>query len=147
VAFDPEEIAQIVEESVGTSALFASRFRECAARSLLLPRRAPRRRQPLWPQRQRPAQLLHVAREFADFPVTLEAARECLQDVFDVPGLVGLMGDVASRKVRLVEVESARPSPFARSLLFGYVGAFLYEGDAPLAERRGAAPAPGRPPP
>ncbi|MEV6298757.1 ATP-dependent helicase [Actinoplanes sp. NPDC051861] len=139
VSFDPEEIAQLVEESVGTSALFASRFRECAARSLLLPRRDPRRRQPLWQQRQRSAQLLDVAREFADFPVTLEAARECLQDVFDVPGLVGLMREVAGRKIRLVETETARPSPFARSLLFGYVGAFLYEGDAPLAERRAAA--------
>ncbi len=139
VAFDPEEIAQLVEESVGTSALFASRFRECAARSLLLPRRDPRRRQPLWQQRQRAAQLLDVAREFADFPVTLEAARECLQDVFDLPGLVGLMREVSGRKVRLVEVETPRPSPFARSLLFGYVGAFLYEGDAPLAERRAAA--------
>jgi ATP-dependent Lhr-like helicase len=139
VAFDPEEIAQLVEESVGTSALFAARFRECAARSLLLPRRDPRRRQPLWQQRQRSAQLLDVAREFADFPVTLEAARECLQDVFDVPGLVGLMREIAGRKVRLVEAETPRPSPFARSLLFGYVGAFLYEGDAPLAERRAAA--------
>ena len=139
VAFDPDEIAQIVEESVGTSALFASRFRECAARSLLLPRRDPRRRQPLWQQRQRSAQLLDVAKEYADFPVTLEAARECLQDVFDVPGLVGLMREVAGRKVRLVEVDTPRPSPFARSLLFGYVGAFLYEGDAPLAERRAAA--------
>ncbi|GAA0800642.1 DEAD/DEAH box helicase [Spirilliplanes yamanashiensis] len=139
VSFDPEEIVQLVEESVGTSALFASRFRECAARSLLLPRRDPRRRQPLWQQRQRASQLLDVAREFADFPVTLEAARECLQDVFDVPGLVALMRDIGGRKVRLVEVESQRPSPFARSLLFGYVGAFLYEGDAPLAERRAAA--------
>ncbi|MBM2617712.1 ATP-dependent helicase [Actinoplanes sp. LDG1-06] len=139
VAFDPEEITQLVEESVGTSALFASRFRECAARSLLLPRRDPRRRQPLWQQRQRSAQLLDVAREFADFPVTLEAARECLQDVFDLPGLTGLMREIAGRKVRLIEVETPRPSPFARSLLFGYVGAFLYEGDAPLAERRAAA--------
>ena len=139
VVFEPDEIAQLVEESVGTSALFAARFRECAARSLLLPRRDPRRRQPLWAQRQRAAQLLDVAREYADFPVTLEAARECLQDVFDQPALGGLMRDLAARKVRLVEVESERPSPFARSLLFGYVGAFLYEGDAPLAERRAAA--------
>ncbi|NES39830.1 DEAD/DEAH box helicase, partial [Micromonospora sp. PPF5-17] len=139
VVFEPDEIAQLVEESVGTSALFASRFRECAARSLLLPRRDPRRRQPLWQQRQRAAQLLDVAREYADFPVTLEAARECLQDVFDQPALASLMRDLAARKVRLVEVESERPSPFARSLLFGYVGAFLYEGDAPLAERRAAA--------
>ncbi|HET9518612.1 MAG TPA: DEAD/DEAH box helicase, partial [Actinoplanes sp.] len=139
VAFDPDEMAQLVEESVGTSAMFAARFRECAARSLLLPRRDPKRRQPLWQQRQRAAQLLDVAREFADFPVTLEAARECLQDVFDVPGLVGLMREIAGRKIRLVEVETPKPSPFARSLLFGYVGAFLYEGDAPLAERRAAA--------
>ncbi|TDC80390.1 ATP-dependent helicase [Micromonospora sp. KC606] len=139
VAFDPDEINQLVEESVGTSALFASRFRECAARSLLLPRRDPRRRQPLWQQRQRAAQLLDVAREYAEFPVTLEAARECLQDVFDLPALAQHMRDLAARRVRLVEVETARPSPFARSLLFGYVGAFLYEGDAPLAERRAAA--------
>ncbi|PZW03556.1 ATP-dependent helicase Lhr and Lhr-like helicase [Micromonospora phaseoli] len=139
VAFDPEEITQLVEESVGTSALFAARFRECAARSLLLPRRDPRRRQPLWQQRQRAAQLLDVAREFADFPVTLEAARECLQDVFDLPALTEVMRQLAGRRVRLVEVETDRPSPFARSLLFGYVGAFLYEGDAPLAERRAAA--------
>jgi ATP-dependent Lhr-like helicase len=139
VAFDPEEIAALVEETVGTSALFAARFRECAARALLLPRRNPGKRSPLWQQRQRSAQLLDVAREFADFPITLEAARECLQDVFDVPGLVQLMRDLAGRKVRLVEVETQRPSPFARSLLFGYVGAFLYEGDAPLAERRAAA--------
>ncbi|WP_232534070.1 DEAD/DEAH box helicase [Plantactinospora sp. KBS50] len=139
VAFDPDEIVQLVEETVGTSAMFAARFRECAARALLLPRRDPRRRQPLWQQRQRAAQLLDVAREFADFPITLEAARECLQDVFDLPGLAGLMREVASRKVRLVEVETGRPSPFARSLLFGYVGAFVYEGDSPLAERRAAA--------
>jgi ATP-dependent Lhr-like helicase len=139
VSFDPEEIAAVVEESVGGSALFAARFRECAARALLLPRRSPGKRSPLWQQRQRSAQLLDVAREFADFPITLEAARECLQDVFDVPGLVGLMRDVAGRRIRLVEVETQQPSPFARSLLFGYVGAFLYEGDAPLAERRAAA--------
>jgi ATP-dependent Lhr-like helicase len=139
VAFDPDEIDQVVQEAVGGSALFASRFRECAARGLLLPRRDPRRRQPLWQQRQRAAQLLDVAREYADFPITLEAARECLQDVFDLPGLVELMRQLAGRRVRLVEVETAQPSPFARSLLFGYVGAFLYEGDAPLAERRAAA--------
>jgi ATP-dependent Lhr-like helicase len=139
VVFDPDEIAQIVEESIGGSAMFAARFRECAARALLLPRRDPRRRQPLWQQRQRAAQLLDVAREFSDFPVTLEAARECLQDVLDVPGLVGIMRDVAARRVRVVEVETQKPSPFARSLLFGYVGAVLYGGDVPLAERRAAA--------
>ncbi|MFN2561193.1 MAG: ATP-dependent helicase [Jatrophihabitans sp.] len=137
--FEPEEIESLVTAEVGGSALFASRFRECAARSLLLPRRDPRRRTPLWQQRQRANQLLQVASEYGDFPVVLEAMRECLQDVFDVPGLVGLMRDLASRSVKLVEVETASASPFARSLLFGYVGVFLYEGDAPLAERRAQA--------
>jgi ATP-dependent helicase Lhr and Lhr-like helicase len=124
---------------VGSSALFASRFRECAARALLLPRRNPGKRTPLWQQRQRASQLLQVAGEFGSFPIVLEAVRECLQDVFDVPGLVELMGDLESRKVRLVEVTTPEPSPFARSLLFGYVAQFLYEGDSPLAERRAAA--------
>ncbi len=137
--FEPEEIESLVTAEVGGSALFASRFRECAARSLLLPRRDPRRRTPLWQQRQRANQLLQVASEYGDFPVVLEAMRECLQDVFDVPGLIGLMRDLASRSVRLVEVETPSASPFARSLLFGYVGVFLYEGDAPLAERRAQA--------
>jgi ATP-dependent Lhr-like helicase len=137
--FDPDEIATIVTAEVGGSALFASRFRECAARSLLLPRRDPQRRTPLWQQRQRANQLLQVAGEYGDFPVVLEAMRECLQDVFDLPGLVGLMRDLQSRKVRTVEVHTAEPSPFAKSLLFGYVGMFLYDGDAPLAERRAQA--------
>ena len=137
--FDPDEIEALVTAELGGSAVFAARFRECAARSLLLPRRDPRRRTPLWQQRQRASQLLQVASEYGDFPVTLEAMRECLQDVFDVPGLAGLMRELASRTVRLVEVETREASPFARSLLFGYVGMFLYEGDAPLAERRAQA--------
>ncbi|MEU3526673.1 ATP-dependent helicase [Streptomyces sp. NPDC038707] len=139
VAFDKGEVDQIVTDQVGGSALFASRFRECAARALLLPRRTPGKRTPLWQQRQRAAQLLQVASEFGSFPIVLEAVRECLQDVFDVPGLVELMGDIEARKVRLVEVTTPEPSPFARSLLFGYVAQFLYEGDSPLAERRAAA--------
>ncbi|WP_328836738.1 ATP-dependent helicase [Streptomyces europaeiscabiei] len=139
VAFDKGEVDQIVTDQVGGSALFASRFRECAARALLLPRRSPGKRTPLWQQRQRAAQLLQVASEFGSFPIVLEAVRECLQDVFDVPGLTELMGDIESRKVRLVEVTTPEPSPFARSLLFGYVAQFLYEGDSPLAERRAAA--------
>jgi ATP-dependent Lhr-like helicase len=137
--FDAEEVDALVTAAVGGSALFAARFRECAARALLLPRRDPRRRTPLWQQRQRAAQLLSVAAQFPSFPITLEAIRECLQDVFDLPGLVGLMRDIAARRVRVVEVETPEASPFARSLLFGYVGAFLYEGDAPLAERRAQA--------
>ncbi|MFJ7163882.1 ATP-dependent helicase [Streptomyces globosus] len=139
VAFDHGEVAGIVTDQVGGSALFASRFRECAARALLLPRRNPGRRTPLWQQRQRASQLLQVASEFGSFPIVLEAVRECLQDVFDVPGLAELMGDIEARRVRLVEVTTAEPSPFARSLLFGYVAQFLYEGDSPLAERRAAA--------
>ncbi|MEW1719261.1 ATP-dependent helicase [Streptomyces sp. NPDC093109] len=139
VAFDAGDIRGIVTEQVGGSALFASRFRECAARALLLPRRSPGKRTPLWQQRQRAAQLLQVASEFGSFPIVLEAVRECLQDVFDVPGLSELMGDIESRRVRLIEVTTAEPSPFARSLLFGYVAQFLYEGDSPLAERRAAA--------
>ncbi|MFG2718323.1 ATP-dependent helicase [Streptomyces sp. NPDC048416] len=137
--FDKGEIEQIVTDQVGSSALFASRFRECAARALLLPRRSPGKRTPLWQQRQRAAQLLQVASEFGSFPIVLEAVRECLQDVFDVPGLTELMGDLEARRVRLVEVTTPEPSPFARSLLFGYVAQFLYEGDSPLAERRAAA--------
>ncbi|MER7758994.1 ATP-dependent helicase [Streptomyces sp. NPDC097619] len=139
VAFDRGEVDRIVTDQVGGSALFASRFRECAARALLLPRRSPGRRTPLWQQRQRASQLLQVASEFGSFPIVLEAVRECLQDVFDVPGLTELMGDVEARRVRLVEVTTPEPSPFARSLLFGYVAQFLYEGDSPLAERRAAA--------
>ncbi|WP_142256580.1 DEAD/DEAH box helicase, partial [Mycobacterium colombiense] len=137
--FDAEEIDPIVTAEVGGSALFASRFRECAARALLLPRRHPGRRSPLWQQRQRAAQLLEVARKYPDFPVVLETIRECLQDVYDVPALTLLMTGIAQRRVRVLEVETQRPSPFAASLLFGYVGAFMYEGDSPLAERRAAA--------
>ncbi|MEU6995029.1 ATP-dependent helicase [Streptomyces sp. NPDC046465] len=139
VTFEKAEVNQIVTDEVGGSALFASRFRECAARALLLPRRSPGKRTPLWQQRQRASQLLQVASEFGSFPIVLEAVRECLQDVFDVPGLTELMGDIESRRVRLVEVTTQEPSPFARSLLFGYVAQFLYEGDSPLAERRAAA--------
>jgi ATP-dependent helicase Lhr and Lhr-like helicase len=137
--FDADEIEPIVTTEVGGSALFASRFRECAARALLLPRRHPGKRSPLWHQRQRAAQLLDVARKYPDFPIVLEAVRECLQDVYDVPALTGLMHQIAQRRLRVVEVETTTPSPYAASLLFGYVGAFMYEGDSPLAERRAAA--------
>ena len=136
---DPDEVEARVTDAVWGSALFAARFRECAARSLLLPRRRPDRRTPLWQQRQRSAQLLGVASGHPTFPIVLETMRECLQDVFDVPGLTTLQRRLASGQVRVVEVETPRASPFARSLLFSYVGAFLYEGDAPLAERRAAA--------
>ncbi len=139
LVLDPDEIGHLVTEQVGGSALFASRFRECAGRALLLPNRRPGRRQALWQQRQRSAALLEVASRYPAFPIVLEAVRECLQDVFDLPALVDLMRRIRSREITAVEVTTPRPSPFAQSLLFGYVAQFLYEGDSPLAERRAAA--------
>ncbi|MFC5063410.1 DEAD/DEAH box helicase [Actinomycetospora atypica] len=139
ILLDPDEVDQLVVAEVSGSAMFAARFRECAARSLLLPRRDPTRRTPLWQQRQKAAQLLSVAAKYEQFPVVLETYRECLQDVYDVPGLVELMRDVRSRTVQVVDVATPTASPFARTLMFGYVGMFLYELDAPLAERRAAA--------
>ncbi|KAA9148819.1 ATP-dependent helicase [Microbacterium lushaniae] len=137
--FDPAELEQIVTDEVGGSALFASRFRECAARALLLPRLNPNRRAPLWQQRQRSAQLLEVARRHPTFPIILETLREVLQDVYDLPALLHIARGIGERRIRLVETTTSQPSPYARDLLFGYVGAFMYEGDSPLAERRAAA--------
>jgi len=137
--FSAEELEEIVTAEVGGSALFAARFRENAARALLLPRRDPGRRTPLWQQRQRSAQLLDVARKYPSFPVILETVREVLQDVYDLPALKDLAGRIASRAVQMVEVTTPAPSPFAQSILFGYVAQFIYEGDSPLAERRAAA--------
>ncbi|HEU0257187.1 MAG TPA: ATP-dependent helicase, partial [Microbacteriaceae bacterium] len=137
--FDADEVPQIVTEEVGSSALFAARFRECAARALLLPRYRPGRRAPLWQQRQQASQLLEVARAYPTFPIILETVRECLHDVYDIDALAGLMRQIAARQVRLRQATTAEPSPFARSLLVGYVSAFMYEGDNPLAERRAAA--------
>ncbi|GAB3260956.1 ATP-dependent helicase [Nocardioides dilutus] len=139
VVFAADEIDDLVTSEVGGSALFASRFRECAARALLLPRRDPGRRSPLWQQRQRSAALLEVASKYPSFPIVLEAVRECLQDVYDLPALVALMKAVDRREVQVVDVATHAPSPYARSLLFGYVAQFMYEGDSPIAERRAAA--------
>jgi len=136
---DPDEVEEVVINRVGDSALFASRFRECAARALLLPKRRPGQRTPLWQQRQKSAQLLQVASKYGSFPIMLETFRECLQDVFDVPSLIELMGQIRSRQVRVVDLETPFPSPFASSLQFSYVAAFMYEGDSPLAERRAQA--------
>ncbi len=137
--FEPDELDSIVTAEVGGSALFASRFRECAARALLLPRQNPGKRSPLWQQRQRSAQLLDVARKYPQFPIVLETVRECLKDVYDLPALKDIAASIERRELRIVETTTAQPSPFARSLLFGYVASFLYEGDSPLAERRAAA--------
>ncbi len=134
-----DEIEDRVVRALGETSLFAARFRENAARALLLPRRHPGRRSPLWAQRKRAADLLAVAARYGSFPILLETYRECLRDVFDLPGLVELLRRVASRRIRVVTVDSHTPSPFAASLLFAYVANFIYDGDAPLAERRAQA--------
>jgi ATP-dependent Lhr-like helicase len=136
---DPDEVEPILIEHLGDTALFAARFREAAGRSLLLPRRRPNQRTPLWLQRRRSADLLGVARQFGSFPMILEVYREILQDDFDLPALHSVLTDIRSRRIRVAEVETDGPSPFASSLLFAFVAAYLYEADAPLAERRAAA--------
>ncbi len=136
---DPDEIEDLVVSQVANSALFAARFRENAARALLLPRRRPGTRTPLWQQRQRAAGLLAVASRYGSFPILVETYRECLSDVFDLPALRELLGGVARREIAVHSVETVRASPFASSLLFDYVAAYMYDGDAPLAERRAQA--------
>ena len=136
---DPDEIDEIIVSQLPQTAMFASRFRECAARALLLPRRRPDRRTPLWQQRQKAADLLAVAAKYPDFPILLEATRECLNDVFDLPALREVLSDLRARRIRVVPVDTPRASPFAQSLIFGWIAVYMYEGDAPLAERRAAA--------
>ncbi len=136
---DPDEVESLLTDALGGSALFAARFRENAARALLLPRRRPGQRTPLWMQRQKSADLLAVASRYGSFPIILETYREVLRDVFDMPALRALLTDIRARRVRVVSVETATASPFAASLLFDYVGSFMYDGDAPLAERRAQA--------
>ncbi len=139
IVIDPEEVERLVVDQLGASSLFAAKFRESAARALLLPRRRAGTRTPLWQQRKRAADLLAVAAKFGSFPILLEAYRECLRDVFDMPALVETMRLVRERRIRAVTLDSESPSPFAAALLFGYVANFLYDGDAPLAERRAQA--------
>ncbi len=136
---DPDEVEDLVVEQVASSPMFASRFRENAARALLLPRNRPGKRTPLWQQRQRSKNLLSVVRRYPDFPILLETYRECLSDLFDLSGLVDLMTEVAEGNVRVDDVETPAPSPFARSLVFSYEERFLYDQDAPAAERRAQA--------
>jgi ATP-dependent Lhr-like helicase len=137
--FEPEQIEDEVVRALPGTAMFASVFREASARALLLPRRRPGTRTPLWQQRQRGADLLAEAAKHPTFPILLETTRECLQDVFDVPALREVMADLRSRKTKLVAIDTEQASPFAQSLLFRWVAVYMYEGDAPLAERRAAA--------
>ncbi|MFI5259665.1 MAG: hypothetical protein ACHQ01_08670 [Candidatus Limnocylindrales bacterium] len=134
-----EEVEDLVVGHLGSSAMFAARFRENAARALLLPRRRPGSRTPLWQQRQRSAGLLAVASRYGSFPIIVETYRECLADLFDLPALRQVLDGVARREIEVREVETATASPFAGSLLFDYLAAYMYEGDAPLAERRAGA--------
>jgi ATP-dependent Lhr-like helicase len=139
LVIDPDDIDELVLSALPQTSLFAARFRECAARALLLPRRRPDRRTPLWQQRQRAADLLAVAAKYPSFPILLETSRECVQDVFDLPALREVLTQLRSRAVRVVTVDTPKASPFAQSLLFNWIAAYMYEGDAPLAERRAAA--------
>src|SRR5688500_9437858 len=136
---DPDEVEDTIVAELGGSALYGARFRENAARALLIPRAYPGRRTPLWQQRLKAQSLLEVARRYGDFPVVLETYRECLRDVLDVPGLQELLTALHRRELSLVEVETPTASPFASSLLFDYVATYMYEGDTPNAERRAAA--------
>ncbi len=139
VLLEADEIEDLVVAELSGSALFGARFRENAARSLLIPRAYPGKRTPLWQQRLKAQSLLEVARDFPRFPVILETYRECLRDVLDLPALKRVLGDLSSRRISLVEVETKTASPFASSLLFDYVATYMYEGDTPNAERRAAA--------
>ncbi len=136
---DPDEVEELVLAEVGQSALFGARFRENAARALLIPRRRPGERTPLWQQRLKAQGLLQVARRYASFPIVLETYRECLQDVFDLPALKRLLGRLQARELDLVDVETATASPYASSLLFDYIATYMYEDDTPPAERRAQA--------
>ncbi len=139
VMVPPDELEELVVAELGSSALFGARFRENAARALLIPRAYPGKRTPLWQQRLKAQSLLEVAKRYADFPIILETYRECLRDVLDVPGLQELLTGLHSRELGLVEVETQSASPFASALLFDYVATYMYEGDTPNAERRAAA--------
>ncbi len=136
---EAEEVEQLLVDHVADTALFAARFREAAGRALLLPRRRPGERTPLWLQRRRSADLLGVAKQFGSFPILLEVYREILQDDFDLPALQEVLSSISRRNIRVASVDLPSPSPFASSLLFSFVAAYLYEADAPLAERRATA--------
>jgi ATP-dependent Lhr-like helicase len=139
LSLDPEELEELVVQEVGGSALFGARFRENAGRALLIPRRRPGQRTPLWQQRLKAQSLLEVARRYGSFPIVLETYRECLQDVFDLPALRGILSGLRSGGIDLVEVETPSASPMAASLMFDYVATYMYEDDTPAAERRAQA--------
>jgi ATP-dependent Lhr-like helicase len=139
VMVEPEELEDLVVAELSSSALFGARFREAAARALLIPRAYPGKRRPLWQQRLKAQSLLEVARRYGEFPIVLETYRECMRDVLDLPGLRDLLSRLHRRELSLVEVETPTASPFASSLLFDYVATYMYEGDTPNAERRAAA--------
>ena len=136
---EPDEASELIQRQLGSTALFAAKFRESASRALLLPRRRADGRTPLWQQRKRAYDLLAVASRYPAFPIVLEAYRECLRDVFDMPALMEIFRGIGNRSLRVHTVDSRTPSPFAAALLFSYVANYIYDGDAPLAERRAQA--------
>jgi ATP-dependent Lhr-like helicase len=136
---NPAEFQQLVLRQLGSTSLFAAKFREAAARALLLPKRRAGMRAPLWQQRKRASDLLAVASRFSSFPILLETYRECIRDVFDLPATMALLSAIQRGAIRVTSLTSEKPSPFASSLLFSYVANYIYEGDAPLAERRAQA--------
>src|SRR5207249_5050967 len=139
IVISADDVEELVVQEVGQSALFGARFRENAARALLIPRRRPDQRTPLWQQRLKAQGLLQVARRYGSFPVILETYRECLQDVFDLPALTRLLTGLRTRELDLVDVETASASPYSASLLFDYIATYMYEDDTPPAERRAQA--------
>ncbi|HET8653735.1 MAG TPA: DEAD/DEAH box helicase [Gaiellaceae bacterium] len=139
LVLDPDEVDDLVMAELHGTALFGARFRENAARALLIPRRRPGERTPLWQQRLKAQSLLQVAKKYGSFPVMLETFRECLQDIFDLPALKRLLHGVKTRQIDVVDVESASASPYSASLLFDYIATYMYEDDTPPAERRAQA--------
>src|SRR6185369_2630791 len=133
------ELKELVLRQLGSTSLFAAKFREAAARALLLPKRRPGVRAPLWQQRRRAADLLNVASRYSSFPILLETYRECIRDVFDLPAAAAILKQIQQGEIRVSTVDSNKPSPFASALLFSYIANYIYEGDAPLAERRAQA--------
>jgi ATP-dependent Lhr-like helicase len=135
----PAELKDLVLRQLGSTSLFAAKFREAAARALLLPKRRAGQRAPLWHTRKRAADLLAVASRFPSFPILLESYRECVRDAFDMAGTSAILAKIQRGMIRVTALESNKPSPFAASLLFSYVANYIYDGDAPLAERRAQA--------
>ena len=132
----PAEARERILRELPDSAVFGARFRQNAARALLLPGLRGGKRTPFWLQRLRAKDLLQVVRQFEDFPVLAETYRDCLEDVMDLPGLEQVLGAIQQGDIQVMAVESLTPSPVAQSLLWDFISIYMYEWDAPKAERQ-----------